>query len=162
MSVCEGSGSIASVGYDGRLVSTFNGRIKSYDCDKMPGFYTGRTLLQMISHRKKVTIEQVLENDKLEVNSNNNNLSPRSKNKSNNLICKQEKELDFESVEPKRLKLEETFENQDNVIEKLCFSHVECCENKWLEIRIGDATLKDHITVFFYVLIKKFIKLQIN
>lgn len=68
ISVCEGSGSIASVGYDGRLVSTFNGRIKPHYCEKVPGFYTGRTLLHIISHRKSTTIDQVLKNDNLDAN----------------------------------------------------------------------------------------------
>lgn len=30
---------------------------------------------------------------------------------------------------------------------KLCFSHEDCCANKWLEIRLGDAATRDQLSV---------------
>lgn len=123
----------------------------------MPGFYTGRTLLHLISHRKNVTIDQVLLNDELELpKSKSNLLSAKSKKKAINRSIKNEEfekedESTFSSSElisKKRQKFEEVL-NDDSELEKLCYTHAECCENKWLEIRIGDATLKDHITVCF-------------
>lgn len=50
-------------------------------------------------------------------------------------------------------------------LNKLCFSHNDCCEEKYLELRIGDAALRDQITVNFdlgYILNLKELELLKN
>uniref|UniRef100_A0A915EN91 WD repeat-containing protein 60 n=1 Tax=Ditylenchus dipsaci TaxID=166011 RepID=A0A915EN91_9BILA len=105
--VCENSGVIGSVGADGRVIFTLNGRVRPHDAPGDFSFITARTQLQVIGHR----IEHA--DKKASLNGNFGG----------------------------------GIDSGEKTLTKPCFSHDDCRAHKWLEIRCGDAAMRDMITM---------------
>lgn len=52
-------------------------------------------------------------------------------------------------VEKMQVNGNDSTENGEKPLNKLCFLHADCCAEKYLELRIGDAALRDQITVYY-------------
>lgn len=83
----------------------------------------------------------------------NGQISPKDSN--NDIVLRFVNARNFLQIVPHRkedLDAEKNITNGtviegEKLLNKLCFSHNDCCEEKYLEIRLGDAALRDQITV---------------